>query len=59
MPGAERKMREVVCSREGSKQGMEKEDFVLIEGAGHWVQQEEPGRLVQELVRFLGKVTTL
>jgi pimeloyl-ACP methyl ester carboxylesterase len=58
-PGAERKMREVVCSREGSKQGMEKEDFVLIEGAGHWVQQEAPGRVLQELVRFLGKVKGL
>jgi pimeloyl-ACP methyl ester carboxylesterase len=52
-------MREVVCSREGSKHGMEKEDFVLIEGAGHWVQQEAPGRVIQELVRFLGKVEGL
>ncbi|OAX41642.1 alpha/beta-hydrolase, partial [Rhizopogon vinicolor AM-OR11-026] len=55
-PGAERKMREGVCSREGGKPGMDKEDFVVIEGAGHWVQQEAPHRVVQELVRFLGKV---
>jgi pimeloyl-ACP methyl ester carboxylesterase len=59
MPGAERKMQEVVCRREGGKRGMDKEDYVLIEGAGHWVQQEAPERVVQELVRFLGKVTSL
>lgn len=60
-PGAEEKMREVVCRMEGGnlKRGMEEEDFVLIEGAGHWVQQEAPDRVVQELVRFLGKVNGL
>ncbi|KAG2143039.1 alpha beta-hydrolase [Suillus clintonianus] len=52
-PGAERKMREVVCS------SMQNEDFVLIEGAGHWVQQEAPEMVVRELVRFLGKVKAL
>ncbi|KAG1869888.1 alpha beta-hydrolase [Suillus subluteus] len=45
-PGAVRKMRE-------------DEDFVLIEGAGHWVQQEAPEMVVRELVRFLGKVKAL
>jgi len=58
-PGAERKMQEVVCRREGGKRGMDKEDYVLIEGVGHWLQQEAPERVVQELVRFLGKVTSL
>ncbi|KAG2363696.1 Alpha/Beta hydrolase protein [Suillus spraguei] len=55
-PGAVRKMREVVCSGAG---GMQEEDFVLIEGAGHWVQQEASEILVRELVRFLGKVKAL
>ncbi|KAG1849958.1 alpha beta-hydrolase [Suillus subluteus] len=55
-PGAVRKMREVVCSGAG---GMQDEDFVLIEGAGHWVQQEAPEMVVRELVRFLGKVKAL
>ncbi|KAG1761079.1 alpha beta-hydrolase [Suillus occidentalis] len=55
-PGAVRKMREVVCGGVG---GMQDEDFVLIEGAGHWVQQEAPEMLVCELVRFLGKVKAL
>ncbi|KAG1753514.1 alpha beta-hydrolase [Suillus paluster] len=58
-PGAERRMREVACSSTGGKQGMAKEDFVLIEGAGHWVQQEAPEMVVQELVRFLGKVKVI
>ncbi|KAG2154167.1 Alpha/Beta hydrolase protein [Suillus bovinus] len=51
-PGAVQKMREVAC-------GMQDEDFVLIEGAGHWVQQEAPEMVVRELVRFLGKVKAL
>ncbi|KAG1862708.1 Alpha/Beta hydrolase protein [Suillus subalutaceus] len=55
-PGAVRKMREVMCSGAG---GMQDEDFVLIEGAGHWVQQEAPEMVVRELVRFLGKVKAL
>jgi pimeloyl-ACP methyl ester carboxylesterase len=56
IPGAVRKMREVVCGGAG---GMQDEDFVLIEGAGHWVQQEAPEMVVRELVRFLGKVKAL
>jgi pimeloyl-ACP methyl ester carboxylesterase len=47
-PGAVEKMRRL-C-------GMESEDLVLIEGAGHWVQQEAPERVIAELLRFLGKV---
>lgn len=31
------------------------ENFVLIEGAGHWVQQEQPAKVVSELLRFLGE----
>lgn len=54
-PGAVRKMRGL-CSGAG---GMQDEDFVLIEGAGHWVQQEAPEMVVRELVRFLGKVKAL
>ncbi|KAF9225713.1 alpha/beta-hydrolase [Gyrodon lividus] len=47
-PGAVEKMRQL-C-------GMHDEDFVLIEGAGHWVQQEVPGQVVTELLRFLGNI---
>lgn len=35
---------------------MEDEDFVLVEGAGHWVQQEKPEVVVQNILRFLNKV---
>ena len=35
---------------------MKDEDFVLVEGAGHWVQQEKPEVVVQNLLRFLNKV---
>jgi pimeloyl-ACP methyl ester carboxylesterase len=28
-------------------------DTVMIDGAGHWIQQEAPERLTDELVRFL------
>ena len=31
---------------------MKDEDFVLVEGAGHWVQQEKPEVVVQNLLRF-------
>ena len=26
----------------------------FVEGAGHWVQQEQPGRVVEEVLAFLG-----
>jgi pimeloyl-ACP methyl ester carboxylesterase len=28
-------------------------DFVLIDGAGHWVQQEQPERTTEVILRFL------
>ncbi|KAG9309585.1 Alpha/Beta hydrolase protein [Chiua virens] len=36
--------------------GMQNGDVVLIEGAGHWVQQEAPDQVVAALVEFLGRV---
>jgi pimeloyl-ACP methyl ester carboxylesterase len=35
--------------------GVEK---VMIEGAGHWIQQERPERVNAALLEFLGKVRT-
>ena len=29
---------------------------VVIEGAGHWVQQERPDEVNQALLRFLGEL---
>ncbi|GBE83790.1 Bifunctional epoxide hydrolase 2 [Sparassis crispa] len=49
-PGAAEKMRYDVCAQ------MEEEDFVLVEGAGHWVQQEQPEQVIAHLARFLNKV---
>jgi pimeloyl-ACP methyl ester carboxylesterase len=37
---------------------MEDDDFVLIENAGHWVQQESASAVVNSLIRFLGKFTS-
>ncbi|KAJ7359649.1 alpha/beta-hydrolase [Mycena albidolilacea] len=45
----------------GSAEAMQKkacknmDDFVLIEGAGHWVQQEQSGEVVEQLLRFFRK----
>ncbi|KAI0302429.1 alpha/beta-hydrolase, partial [Multifurca ochricompacta] len=47
LPGSAEKMREV-CTR----MGPEGEGFVLVEGAGHWVQQEEPRAVLHHLLRF-------
>ncbi|KAJ7741933.1 alpha/beta-hydrolase [Mycena maculata] len=47
LPGAVEAMRGRACKN--------MEDFVLIDGAGHWVQQEQSDRVVEHLVRFLGK----
>ncbi|KAJ7060995.1 alpha/beta-hydrolase [Mycena amicta] len=47
LPGAAVVMKEKIC--------VKMEDFVLIEGAGHWVQQEKSAEVVQELLRFLQK----
>ena len=49
-PGAAQVMRTKAFSN------MEDEDFVLVEGAGHWVQQEKPEVVLQNLLRFLNKV---
>ena len=47
-PGAVEKMRHLF--------GMQSDDVVLIEGAGHWVPQEAPEKVIAALLRFLGKV---
>ncbi|KAG8216927.1 alpha beta-hydrolase [Butyriboletus roseoflavus] len=47
-PGAVEKMRHVF--------GMQSEDVVLIEGAGHWVQQETPDQVIAALLQFLEKL---
>lgn len=48
MPGAVEKMRHLF--------GMQSDDVVLIEGAGHWVQQETPDQVIAALLQFLDKV---
>jgi len=49
-PGASDVMRKTTCTK------MAEEDFVLIPGAGHWVQQEKPDEVVKYLGGFLQKV---
>jgi pimeloyl-ACP methyl ester carboxylesterase len=49
LPGAAELMRHKVCER------MDQEDFIIIEGAGHWVQQEAPDAVLENLLRFLKK----
>ncbi|OCH88414.1 alpha/beta-hydrolase [Obba rivulosa] len=49
-PGALDKMQREACAR------MDKEDVVLVDGAGHWVQQEKPEVVVRQIKRFLSKV---
>ena len=44
-PGEQERMRERACTR---MLGCE-----LVEGAGHWVQQEKPERTAELLLRFL------
>ncbi|KAH9925650.1 alpha/beta-hydrolase [Epithele typhae] len=48
-PGALERMRREVCAR------MEEDDVVLVDGAGHWVQQERPEEVVGQIERFLKK----
>ncbi|KAF7426369.1 hypothetical protein PC9H_008737 [Pleurotus ostreatus] len=50
VPGAVEAMKEKVCRH------MANEDFVLVDGAGHWVQQEQPEAVIEEVLRFLTKV---
>jgi pimeloyl-ACP methyl ester carboxylesterase len=45
VPGAVEEMQASACTR--------MRDVHLIEGAGHWVQQEQPARTVELLLRFL------
>ncbi|KAF8814801.1 alpha/beta-hydrolase [Phlegmacium glaucopus] len=47
----------VEAMRTKAFRNMEDEDFVLVQGAGHWVQQEKPEVVLQNLLRFLKKVT--
>jgi len=37
---------------------MNEDDFVLVDGAGHWVQQEKPEAVVRNLLRFLRKTSS-
>ncbi|KJA25655.1 hypothetical protein HYPSUDRAFT_410702 [Hypholoma sublateritium FD-334 SS-4] len=46
-PGVAEKMRAKAC------RSMKDDDFVLIERAGHWVQQEQPDAVVSHILRFL------
>ncbi|KAF8556826.1 alpha/beta-hydrolase [Imleria badia] len=47
-PGAVEKMRH--------RFGMQSDDVVLIEGVGHWVQQEAPDQVIAALLQFLARV---
>ena len=49
-PGGLERMKNELCVR------MDDEDIVLVEGAGHWVQQEQPEEVVKYIERFLKKV---
>lgn len=53
VPGAAQNMRTKACK------DMRDEDFVLIDGAGHWVQQEQPEKVVETLIRFVTRDTSL
>jgi pimeloyl-ACP methyl ester carboxylesterase len=46
-PGAVDKMRSTACTRMAG--------FHLVDGAGHWVQQEQPDRVASLLIEFLRK----
>jgi pimeloyl-ACP methyl ester carboxylesterase len=45
-PGALRRMRELACTK--------MEAVHLVEGAGHWVQQEQPEQVIDLLLSWLG-----
>jgi pimeloyl-ACP methyl ester carboxylesterase len=44
-PGAVEKMQSVACTRMVG--------FHLLDGAGHWVQQEQPEQITSLLLKFL------
>lgn len=46
-PGALERMQGTACTRMAP--------VALIGGAGHWVQQEQPGEVVRHLLGFLGR----
>ncbi|KAJ7649304.1 alpha/beta-hydrolase [Mycena rosella] len=50
-PGAVDAMRSQACKN--------MEDFVLVDGAGHWAQQEQPEAVVEQLLRFFSKCAKL
>jgi pimeloyl-ACP methyl ester carboxylesterase len=43
---------EAMRSESVVKGGIEDKDFVIVEGAGHWVQQEKPDETVYALLQF-------
>jgi pimeloyl-ACP methyl ester carboxylesterase len=45
VPGSIERMQDSACTRMGS--------CILVEGAGHWVQQEQPQRVSELLIEFL------
>ena len=49
-PGALEQMKSEACTC------MDEGDVVLVDGAGHWVQQEQPDAVVKYIERFLKKV---
>lgn len=49
-PGALKKLQKELCTQ------MRDEDVVLVEGAGHWVQQEQAEEVVNHIRRFLKKL---
>ncbi|KAI9172196.1 Epoxide hydrolase A [Paramyrothecium foliicola] len=53
-PGALEAYSDPQCVTEGKFRGVK-----LIEGAGHWVQQEQPEAVVKELLAFLDYVSNL
>ncbi|KAI0792497.1 Alpha/Beta hydrolase protein [Abortiporus biennis] len=50
VPGSVLKMKGGACAK------MDDEDLVIIPGAGHWVQQEQPEAFFEQVKRFLNKV---
>ncbi|KAF9556051.1 alpha/beta-hydrolase, partial [Agrocybe pediades] len=58
-PGVLERMRNDTISSMGEAKNvfekMREEDLVLIEGAGHWLQQEKPDEVVEHLKRFISE----